>query len=138
MKLELKHIAPYLPYGVKFYVFDDPKFEKDYLKKYPNGQSRVDITISNVIDKIFKDRYKPILRPLSDLTKENINEMIEYSDFENIYFSSNPSDLIFINTEEKNYLSDIYRNLEFLFKNHFDVFGLIDAGLAIDINTLND
>jgi hypothetical protein len=31
-----------------------------------------------------------------------------------------------------------YEDIVKLFEWHFDVFGLIDAGLAIDINTLDD
>ncbi len=79
---------------------------------------------------------KLVLRPLSDLNKQNILDMLEYSDFENVYHCGNPDDLIFINTEDKNYLSEMLKQAEFLFKNHFDVFGLIEKGLAIDINTI--
>lgn len=122
MKLELKHLAGYLPYGLKY---------KDFPKGF-DGIRKLDIQTFYWC----LENGKPILRPLSGLTKENILEMIEYSDFESIYFNGNPSDLIFINTEDKTYLSDIIRNMDFLFKNHFDVFNLIENNLAIDINTL--
>ena len=121
MKLELKHLAGYLPYE---------------LKGFNQNKKIVYFTLSD--GRYLLDRnFKPVLRPLSDLTKENVVDMIEYSDFESVYFNSNPSDLIFINTEDKIYLSDILKNTEFLLKNHFDIYGLIDAGLAIDINTIN-
>lgn len=125
MKLKLKHLAGYLPYGLQIY------FES------LDGENKSTWTLSyNEIDFLLRNRNKPILRPLSDLTKDNVLEIIEYSDFENIYFNGNPSDLIFINTEDKTYLSDISKNMEFLFKNHFDIYGLIEKGLAVDINTL--
>jgi hypothetical protein len=127
MKLELKHLAAYLPYGLKF----DGK---------RNGWVNFDGSVKNLCPMDLDGRWeviKPILRPLLDLTRQNVADMIEYSDFDSVYFNSNPSDLIFINTEDKTYLSDILKNTEFLLKNHFDIYGLIDAGLAIDINTIN-
>ena len=80
--------------------------------------------------------FKPILHPLSDFTRQNSVDICEYSDVEDIVFSGNPSDLYFINTEDKTYLSDYTIASLYLFKHHFDVFGLIEKGLAIDINTL--
>jgi hypothetical protein len=127
MKLELKHLAGYLPYGLKV----------QYVCSYNDSLKVKDLEIYNVNYSLLK-QYKPILRPLSYLTKQKVLDMIEYSDFEDIYFNGNPSDLIFVNTEDNTYLSDILKNTEFLFKNHFDVYGLIEAGLAIDINTLKN
>ncbi|MFT6443497.1 MAG: hypothetical protein ACJASM_003058, partial [Salibacteraceae bacterium] len=41
--------------------------------------------------------------------------------------------------KQKHFPECIYYNeVQFLLENHFDVFGLIDQGLAIDKNTLND
>ena len=122
MKLELKHLAPYLPYGLE---------------------------IENSIGKIIQltvmdfgyhvDRgFKPILRPLSDLTKEDVALITEYSDIENVAYNGNPSNLYFTNTEEKTFLEDYVDSLNYLYSRHFDVFGLIEAGLAIDINTLSN
>ena len=47
----------------------------------------------------------------------------------------------FKNAQLNNYLYNnplqySYRVVELLFRHHFDVFGLIEKGLAIDINTL--
>ena len=55
-KLELNHLAPYLPYGLK-YESDD------------YGNIRM-MDMSTDIGKFKRGLYKPILRPLSDLTKE--------------------------------------------------------------------
>jgi|TARA_R110000822_G_C14912770_1_gene450409 hypothetical protein len=122
MKLELKHLAPYLPYQVKSVHY----FKGHELIK--------EIDCANVYGFVNGDTlHKPILRPLSDLELfigilTNGNE--QHSEDLTLYF--NGVHAIFMTMEKV----EILRN--FLLKNHFDVFGLIEAGLAIDINTLND
>ena len=74
--------------------------------------------------------YKPILRPLSDLTKVNgfsLSDMISH-DYHNPFWLPE-------NFEVK-YL--MHLDFEKLVSWHFDVFGLIEKGLAIDINTIKD
>ena len=51
-KLELKHLAPYLPYGLNGI----------------HGDKRIDFNSANIW--VFTLNAKPIFRPLSDLTKE--------------------------------------------------------------------
>ena len=80
----------------------------------------------------------PILTPISDLNKEiEIGKKFLPIDFIKNRCSSE--------SEFKNLLAIIDRNrfkelpywlLSHLFEWHFDVFGLIEKGLAIDINTL--
>jgi len=84
----------------------------------------------------FLDSCRLILRPLSDLTNENT---IEFYKLDSIDL-----ELIDINEWTEELINMIIYNdkfqliqFDYLFKNHFDVFGLIDKGLAIDINTLN-
>ena len=146
MKLELRHLAPYLPYGVKMI------FEKSGDIRVLNGlfielgELRFHFNVINRGQTIWN--YKPILRPLSDLTKEievngkrfiPIDIMNEYSDLECVpsLLSDNPDALYFSNNDDKIYLTDIYPNhISKLFEWHFDVFNLIENNLAIDINTL--
>ena len=133
MKLELKHLAPYLPYGLKV-----------ILKSTDNNTiPRIfSITLlysySNDINDI-----KPILRPLTDLTEEievkghsagsfktctldQLNGMMSMEDeFESIH-------------KRSMVLTYPYEAIQLLLEYHFDVFGLIDKGLAIDINTLEE
>jgi hypothetical protein len=73
--------------------------------------------------------YKPILRPLSDLTEEFVT---------NNQSTENQFDVYDIDRVLNQHRSQykLYR-LMYLFENHFDVFGLIEEGLAIDINSLN-
>ena len=102
------------------------KLELKHLKNYldcglkaTDGNETVGVTLNNASDLRFANTFKLILRPLSDL---------EYTKFE------------FQNDE---YVVDMglssslsWTDWEYLFSNHFDVFGLIKKGLAIDINTL--
>jgi len=138
MKLELKHLAPYLPYGLRLKFIS--KFNIDKL-------SNENIVILKTIDegkisingyKTNNTAYKPILRPLSDLTKE-----IEVNGEKFV-----PIDWIDKNHNANNYATcaimldstielGFYKDFQKLFEWHFDVFGLIEKGLAIDINTLN-
>lgn len=122
--MKLEHLAPYLPYGLKSYTLYD-------------GHVLVrDITVNNVMAFVDGDiNSKPILRPLSDLAKEiehNGEKFVpskEYSylRFEEISnYKGGENVMNFIQVREQNVLLEL----------HFDVFGLIEKGEAIDINTL--
>ena len=125
MKLELKHLAPYLPYGLKMLSSITHEVdEMQYLNTTKNHVGRNDdfaneseefVTCHNI------GNSKPILRPLSDLELDEFNNKI----FNREYIIDKETD------------ADLgYYEWCFLFSEHFDVFGLIEAGLAIDINTL--
>jgi hypothetical protein len=149
MELELKHLAPYLPYKLRF---------NGSLLGFVNGfYPYMDIKGSEAeqtsINTVLSEQWKPILRPLSDLTKEYINEF-EVSFIEHIYSESwmaggydvlnvgyghkikSRADMseIIISTLKPH--TNTWWVTQELFKWHFDVFGLIESGLAIDINTL--
>ena len=135
MKIELKkeEIIPYLPYKLKAAI----RLRED--SSLPvEDDCIVTITCFEVayLDSEY-DEFKPILRPLSDLkTSHNIFEdkaicFIDESDnggsftIDDIYFKYKESSF-----------SDWRNAYLLLLKGHFDVFGLIEKGLAIDINTL--
>lgn len=155
-KLELKHLAPYFPYGLKGVEYIGGELfllcQIDLTKKYPT------IWESNVNLNKQRTGCKPILRPLSDLTKEievngekfipiewlrnNIDKKIQFSkmgflDYEVKGINPKLHYSIFDVYQYEIELSDILLFSEKLFEWHFDVFGLIEKGLAIDINTLN-
>lgn len=136
--LELKHLAPYLPYNLKFQIFitgESPKNDELEVLSYIENC----ITFSKSPDYYLEDpednetEIKPILRPLSDITKEievngekffPIKLLTERCELQNKLFGlQNYLDLKVI---------DYFKLPEW----HFDVFGLIEKGLAIDINTL--
>lgn len=151
MKLELKHLAPYLPYDLKMYWENlDGQIRDPY------------ILLPSAIDHIIDFQNKPIMRPLSDLTKEieyngckfipliyfgKLN--IEEQDWHRLYIETDnkiffnclfntggdEDDLIVYFNKASVGLTPYERILELL-QWHFDVFGLIEKGLAIDINTL--
>lgn len=127
-QLEIKYIAPYLPYGVKINVYcpiGNLLFKWMELSNYQ-------------LDRI--SQIKPILRPLSDLTKE-----IEHNGKKFV-----PIDVLGLfnckvskcnNIENHNgYIFPVtnldYNKVNKLFEWHFDVFGLIEDGLAVDVNIL--
>lgn len=124
MKLELKHLAPYLPYGLKSW----------------SGEKEILITGSTLY-RMETIVIKPILRPLSDLTEKECKKLLNNDHIFNFWYGKDKDgDYIY----KEGYTSSIYRSykgmpysmVQHLFQWHFDVFGLIDEGLAIDINTL--
>ena len=130
MKLELKHLAPYLPYGLKFYVENVVKGK--YTKSYS-----WELTLETDLKQVLDFQNKPILRPLSDLTEEIENFRDKPED--NCLVMDNWIDHFLDFTgkvNEANINACPYGLMQILLENHFDIFGLIEKGLAIDINTL--
>jgi len=159
MKLELKHLSPYLPYGLNGIdsEHNDLEFKLEGFV--------VDVHQENALNPVWyyrgdrsyispRNNYeavKPIMRHLSDLLDDInfkqllVDELIS-ENFRTIYDSG--SDMLTLKTST-GYSEIIYMHGElcdectvmiykFMCKNHYDFNGLIDAGLAIDINTLND
>jgi hypothetical protein len=137
MKLELKHLAPYLPYELLL---------KGNIESWK-------MTGDN-ISYVEQVQAKPILRPLSDLVNEiNVDgkrfipiEHFEagsvYRDYKgvktSVYISYDLcgetfTDAICIGGSIKD--TD-YKYVELLLKWHFDVFRLIEDGLAINMNDI--
>lgn len=128
MKLGLKHLAPYLDYELTV-------LHESVIRTVRALEVHDLATLSyNDIGEeaeIGFDTFKPILRPLSDYAAINSTVMsninadiiiqIEIAEFANKHRSLN---------------SVSYGAFSELIKVHADVFGLIEQGLAIDINTL--
>lgn len=132
-KLELKHIAPYLPYGL-IYIYEGKKYK---------CSSTIGLKFIGYDDNQdswhYIDDCKPILRPLSDLTKEieaNGEKFIPRVKMGLIHDVSGNNILNYRTGDRINILSLPCYQIEYLFELHFDVFGLIEQDLAIDINTL--
>ena len=138
MKLELKHLAPYLPYGVMIYS----KF------KNSDNYSTFEINHKNFNSTLTHNSRKPILRPLSDLSEviEHNNEkfipteLLDSDEYPIDFFVDTNFEYIldWINCYQKNHhiLFLPFGLINQLIEWHFDVFGLIEKGLAIDINTI--
>lgn len=186
MKLELKHLAPYLPYGIQCHIQGENKDNNPILFEIQalnyEGADCHEIHGVYILETLFEDIF-PILRPLSDLTKEiehntktlvPIVELFKLSvrndiedyktvmrarcseffacgvrvldsegDFSVLSFSTMNG----FATQECGKVDEIkdrkvvltmnqHELWQKLYKWHFDVFGLIESGLAIDINTL--
>lgn len=194
MKLTIEHLAPYLPYGLKIIAKQNEIYSSQniFILK---GIVKENIYLSQLTYPTDIFVCKPILRPLSDLTKDidlgfvpmiklielqetnffskdplikncSVNFKVNVIDCKtNVYLdkhiehtvrytqeTSNMGTLVnsFTYAEHFNRFSKrddtrqitlgIGHQLELfqkLFEWHFDVFRLIEAGLAIDINTLN-
>lgn len=147
MKLEIQHLAPYLPYGLKAKTERLGIFTIDGFRTIKND----DISLkSNDTHIGFINEITPILRQLSDLTKEiEVDgkrfilaellwsiEAIEEDDFKK--YGEIPSywKLSIKEIKESLYTVD-YGDFKKLVEYHFDVFGLIEQNLAVDFNTLN-
>jgi hypothetical protein len=146
-KLKLKHIAPYLPYGLQ-YIYKGKIAELVNIHyfyshdEYGNvtGKSECTIVICPRFNEVQSliTAIKPILRPLSDLTKEIEIEGKKFVPFEWLLQynphtkDTKPCAVIENGVIEMQY----YRDYQKLFEWHFDVFGLIDKGLAVDYNTV--
>jgi len=113
--MKLKHLAPYLPYKLKYANTKNEKINT--FRSLSIDINMVDFGYGDAME-LFE--VKPILRPLSDL-EEFSPAIWEYGIKKGK-----------VNVNQIQYLEALV-----LFKNHFDLFGLIEKGLAIDINTLN-
>ena len=108
--LELKHLAPYLPYRLNMLSSEMGIWELNPCSFQEDGTPRFGVS-------------KPLLIPLSAFNDSDADREI---------------------FKTGNYYTSVYLNktkdlpqweFEILCKHHFDVFGLIDAGLAL--NKLN-
>lgn len=136
MKLELKHLAGYLPYGLIVRVED---YKRDYVGRefdevvgFHQWDS-LNLFWSVLTDGGSKpsiDKIKPILRPLSDLTKEievNGEKFVPKEYLQYNYIGESIG---------MNVATFSHRLVQKLLEWHFDIYGLIENNLAIDINTL--
>lgn len=154
MKLEIKHLAPYQPYDLKFYI---PNDEHELIQEM-TGLSKCDGIQTDYTtedstgcrgnlwsfdgERNYKHYgVKPILRPLSDLAKEidfNGNKVTPIKELlkANCFNVESMSEDDIMKYREALLLDLSYAHAQILLSMHFDLFGLISQGLAIDINTL--
>jgi len=153
-KLELKHLAGYLPYGLKCQtdignlyltcLTNHDNYNAWFHYGFNNKSKLVEYnlknntTTDNTIGKGYKlSEIKPILHPLSDLIK--YCEDLKFIPIENMFLPCGERKILKEWAEEnKCWLGTqisflIYQQL---FEWYFDIHGLIEKGLAIDINTL--
>ena len=129
MNLELKDLAGYLPYKLPIKIRQEEQVSREEWKWFE---------YDNFLNGVFIERdlknITPILHPLSDLTKE-----IEVNGEKFV-------PLYVLQRLDKSFIADFvevfgveeckFSVVEKLHEWHFDIHGLIAAGLAIEINTL--
>lgn len=141
MKLELKHLAPYIPYKLKYI---SPKRE-GVIGLFETKEETIEkMGLIGVASIIQSEGYlKPILRPLSDLLKDEFFHKVFNKDLIDkeleCLVGVKPKECAkdFINSDDR---LDFCYPLSFwqsLNECHFDYNNLIQNNLAIDINTLN-
>jgi len=121
MKLELKHLVGYLPYDLKGIM-------------YYGGCVRENVELGLIDIPVWLNGSYPIkliLHPLSDILEEEFQLIwANETDFESIKQCVELGYEGFLNCR---FSFEFWQDL---FKNHIDIQGLIENGLAIDINTL--
>ena len=140
--LSAVHLAPYLPYKLKCEVTDRGKKTIDIMFcVYDNGEC----SFANIVEsnKGFAE-VKPILRPMTMLDGNTWNyENIPVNFLRSLGVTASEHGYSLREAEEMVYNRRFepfkipYILFEQLLKFHFDVFGLIEKGLAIDINTIS-
>ena len=132
MKLETKHLAPYLPYKLYGIYEMSSKQKQETLQAIDTlGKCRTDEDLRWLEIKMFKPMLQPLFNDNFDYTIFLMDNFPEekwadaYNDIMNGFRFG-------VKIEQIN-----YELQDFLFKNNIDVFGLIEKGLAVDINTLS-
>ena len=124
-KLKIEHLAPYLPHGLRV----------AYVSPYKKGEFKERVLCAGSMDFCLHSQDKPILRPLSDLTKEI---EVDGEKFIPLYRLQNiDRGFVLSDFDVYGYENLKYSVMEKLFEWHFDALGLIPAGLAMDENTFN-
>lgn len=143
--IELKHLAPYLPYGLRI----------------KEGNTEFEMT-GSFLDEWFNYgepmKGKPILRSLSDLNESELKRIISYlfkdtkmirPQMDRIYCNRGFITFFDLDTSQSYVavkpgyeslpvlnMSNTFDDYSIFFELHIDMFGLIEKGLAIDINSL--
>lgn len=139
--MELKHIVGYLPYGlngiIKGKIVTLTSLHQNSLETRPSVHRFTYCEFNH---------FTPILRPLSDLTKEievNGEKFVPITLiddlFPDFYIEQGNEKELIIKYKNSNMYVDIFRYaqiIEKLYEWYFDLHNLIEKGEAIDINQL--
>ena len=135
IELLTKDLSCRIPYGVKF------------LRESWNYEWDQELSVIEVLEDIDKDGYinntkvynvediKPYLFPLSSMTREQLFEVQEILGKNEIEIEDGFLHIVDSDRNVITYL-EILALLEWFYKNHFDVYGLIPMELALDATNL--
>ncbi len=132
--LELKHLAPYLPYDICMEV---------RLGRFGWVKRKLQLDIGHDFKYLLESgNVRLHLRPLSDLENEiefNGEKFVPIEYLEDMYYTLDLHKQCKRILEDSNWINHCdYLLIQDLLEWHFDIFGLIDSGLAIDISSLKD
>lgn len=150
-ELLLKDICGRLPYGVKVEYFYGgteefcvgvlgsvyPLDEQVFIGRLPLQTDCSDfdeIYLEDNLEDI--ENVRPFLYPLSSMTEEQLFEVSQIIGKDEVEIGDGYLDIIDTECHIITYL-EILALLEWFNKNHFDIYGLIKKGLAIDATGLN-
>ena len=141
-QLLLKDLCTRLPYGVKCCIYnfgeDTIRIKEDILWSVQGDNV---LTLKSYIEKgeaYMYHQIKPYLFPLSSMTDEMWDKEFMgcgITEFTRDSFKYGCETLAFNNCNPN--LSSTVRFINQLIKNHFDIYGLIPKGLAVDATGLN-
>jgi hypothetical protein len=122
--LLIKDLCARLPYNVKIETLDGPQiFDIRWLS----------INMCNIANP-----YLPYLFPLSSMTQEQESYLDLYTNFKiDMFGNLSVKDSDYNNGYANISLYDCTTIINWLLENHFDIYGLIPMGLAIDATGLN-
>jgi hypothetical protein len=135
MKLEIKHLAGYLPYDL---LMCDEPFEELCKKRnqqyHPSKLKAISFDGKIIVGKIgfvdlHKMYWKPCLIPLSKFNDINSPEMFALN-----VDLHHQIELCNLANQYLGYWSVSYGLAEICFANHIDIFNLIPQGLAVEKN----
>ena len=153
MKLTKEKLNIYVPYGLRMKIFDK-RIEHQMVELCGiDFSTEMHCLIGRVVDDtLFQNDIIPIemniVKPvLKELSKDNLDNFLSGRDDVNKTFrlehkslySFKESDITLLNDFIKNNCLESlfpYRTYLLLVQNHFDMFGWINHGIAIDHNTL--
>ena len=136
--LQAEFLAPYLPFKLKCQIKNGKQIKIDVLQAIYNNEVKAECTFFNIVEVQQGFEFvKPILKPLGDLTKDGktcdeINDFLEPNGLEinNFLLLKNSLNAVAISWEE------MQNVLNILYREHYDVFGLINKRLAVSIHNV--
>jgi hypothetical protein len=137
--IKLEEIVGYLPYGLKYYNEYSHKKGIEHILIELDTYGFLELTNYEAPALLTDTHIKPILRPLSDLTKEievNGEKFVPMVELETTFGYEYLNSYIYKNQGYFNKYAVCFGCLSYLQRWHFDIHNLIERGLAIDINTL--
>jgi hypothetical protein len=146
-KLELKHLAAYLPYGFTFKSEMDKPFDEVGINPIWTAEGIIKmfgdycLTTKDNNDAYAIQTCKPLLRPLSQLTQEiehNREKFVPIEKlrqwFTSVIFQIGNDHKLMIKGKNECFISNDYFFLisQHLLEWHFDIYGLLENNLAIE------